>query len=157
MSLLSRITVPSPPAPEAEDIFLSGLTTLFTDDAVNSWGTPGGSITYKSPRFGTLSLRIPIHPDEDQGRKLFAHYLWNAGVVAADAVETASADPAVHIETRGRDTTIQHWDPRYWDVRSKTTLEIGAGMSTSALVVGPPQSTNSTELMVVYQQPPYPP
>lgn len=132
MSLLTRISVPAPASPEAEDIFSSALTTIFTDDAVNSWGSPGSSISYRSPRFGNLELRVPIHPDEEAGRKLFAHYLWNAGVVAADAIETASSDdPVVPDQTNGDDEEAYvpgDWEKQYWDVRDKRILEIGAGM-----------------------------
>lgn len=133
MSLLTRISVPPPDAPEAEDIFSSALTTIFTDDAINSWGSPGASIQYRSPRHGPITLKVPVHPDEEQGRKLFAHYLWNAGVVAADAIEVASSD-----EGRSGDGGVEdaagadggnegRWDPRYWDVRGQRVLEIGAG------------------------------
>ena len=133
MSLLTRISVPVPESPEAEDIFASALTTIFTDDAVNSHGSPGSSITYRSPTFGPLELRVPVHPDEEQGRKLFAHYLWNAGVVAADALEVASLDYGRHTDTPGLPTednerVLGEWDKRYWDVRGKHVFEIGAGM-----------------------------
>lgn len=132
MSLLTRISVPPPDAPEAEDIFSSALTTIFTDDAINSWGSPGASISYTSPRYGPMTLQVPIHPDEEQGRKLFAHYLWNAGVVAADAIESASSDDDASRLVEGGDDvpgkgTEVRWDPRYWDVRGKRVLEVGAG------------------------------
>jgi hypothetical protein len=133
MSLLTRISVPAPSSPEAEDIFSSALTTIFTDDAINSWGSPGSSITYRSPTFGPLELRVPIHPDEEQGRKLFAHYLWNAGVVAADAIESASSgDGALSGQYHGLASEEAprvpgEWDGRYWDVRGRRVLELGAG------------------------------
>lgn len=134
MSLLTRITVPPPDAPEAEDIFSSALTTIFTDDAINSWGSPGASIQYRSPRYGTITLKVPIHPDEEQGRKLFAHYLWNAGVVAAHAIEAASSPDGEASGDRGLEDTAAveegeegKWDPCYWNVRGQRVLEIGAG------------------------------
>lgn len=134
MSLLTRISVPPPDAPEAEDIFSSALTTIFTDDAINSWGSPGASIQYRSPRYGVITLKVPIHPDEEQGRKLFAHYLWNAGVVAADAIEAASSDEEMSGDGEVENTAAvveegeeMKWDPRYWDVRGQRVLEIGAG------------------------------
>jgi EEF1A N-terminal glycine/lysine methyltransferase len=127
MSLLTRISVPPPTEPEPEDIFSSALTTIFTDDAVNSWGSPGSSITYQSPRYGAITLQVPVHPDEEQGRKLFAHYLWNAGVVAADAIENASNDGDVD--------ALTEYGRHYWDVRGERVLEIGAGTWTRFVTV----------------------
>ncbi|KAL2428978.1 hypothetical protein ABEF95_010958 [Exophiala dermatitidis] len=138
----SRISVPSPTTPETEDIFSSALASLFTDDTQNSHGTPGSSVTYHSPRFGTIGLRIPAHPDVEEGRKLFAHYLWNAGVIAADAIETASQDgnsqDAVQQrrddDTPANDQNQTLWDKKYWDVRGKRVLELGAGTALPSIV-----------------------
>ena len=123
----SRIILPSSSTPEPEDIFSSALATIFTDDTNNSHGTPGSSITYKSPLFGDLKVQIPVHPNEEQGRKLFAHYLWNAAVIAADAVEFASQTESPGASKVDAESLSQ-WDRRYWDLRNKTVLELGAGM-----------------------------
>jgi len=120
--LLSRVWVRPPPNPEQEDIFSSSLASLFTDDTQNSHGTPGQSVVYNSPRHGDINLEIPRHPDVEEGRKLFAHYLWNAAVVAADAIESASTD-----EQEELDASKVQWNKKYWDVRSKNVLELGAG------------------------------
>jgi len=119
--LTSRIThpLPSPTTQDFVDIFSSSLSALFTDDTQNSHGTPGSHITYASPRFGEMTLHIPAHPDVDEGRKLFAHYLWNAGVVAAEGVEQGSWEGT---EDMG------YWHHRWWDVRGQRVLELGAGM-----------------------------
>jgi len=132
----SRISTPVLGDPSAEDIFESALSTIFTDVTQNSHGAPGASVTYHSPRFGPVSLRIPTHPDVEDGRKLFAHYLWNAGVIAADAIEVASReqegyDAAEAVRPSDDDASrerIVDWDKRYWNVRGKRVLEIGAGM-----------------------------
>jgi EEF1A N-terminal glycine/lysine methyltransferase len=124
--LLTRISIPTPPQTEPEDIFHSALTTIFTDDTVNSHGTPGSYVTYSSPRFGDLKLYIPAHPDVEDGRRLFAHYLWNAAVVAADAIESASRS----LEAQDGSAQVNgdaQWNKKYFDVRNKTTLELGAG------------------------------
>lgn len=134
----SRISTPISSNPESEDIFESALSTLFTDVTQNSHGDPGASVTYHSPRFGPVTLRIPTHPDVEDGRKLFAHYLWNAGVIAADAIEVASRDEGDSgmnsctdvqdkDEEEGVRATIVDWDKRYWNVRGKAVLELGAG------------------------------
>jgi hypothetical protein len=130
-NLLSRVSVPSPPEPDAEDIFSSALSTMFTDDVVVSWGTPGNSIIYDSPRFGPLSLQIPVHPDEEQGRRLFAHYLWNAGLVAANAIEVASQESVESSADDREDAFTRtgqvYWDRRFWNMRGQRMLELGAG------------------------------
>ena len=57
-------------------------------------------------------------------RKLFAHYLWNAAVVAADAIETASV--AARHGRKPEQGKVQ-WDRRYFDLQGEKTLELGAG------------------------------
>jgi hypothetical protein len=131
-----------PSTPTVEDIFSSALSNLFTDDTQNSHGVPGQSVYYDSPRFGRISLRIPAHPDVEEGRKLFAHYLWNAGVIVADAIESASASASASTghnahdsasasaevsQDDNQDQTGVEWNNRYWDVRGRRTLELGAG------------------------------
>jgi hypothetical protein len=122
----TRISTPIETAPEAEDIFSSALSTIFTDYVQNSHGVPGSTVTYHSPRVGDISLRIPTHPDVEEGRKLFAHYLWNSGVIAADAIECASASGTKEDGNEGEGVK-DRWDKRYWSVTGKRTLELGAG------------------------------
>lgn len=124
--LTSRITVPLPSTPSPEDIFSSGLGALFTDDTQNSHGTPGHHILYRSPRFGDMSLRIPAHPDVEEGRKLFAHYLWNAAVIGAEAIESASHDVQVQTDADVSEARMQ-WNKTYWNMRDLDVLELGAG------------------------------
>jgi hypothetical protein len=127
--LLSRISVPPTPEPEPEDIFHSALSTIFTDDTVNSHGTPGSYVTYRSPRFGKIKLQIPVHPDEEDGRQLFAHYLWNAGVVAAEGIEQGSTTGRSNGSGNGvgEPEGKARWDPRWFDVKGQSVLELGAG------------------------------
>lgn len=118
--LTARISEPPPANPEVEDIFSSSLNALFPDYTQNSHGIPGGSIIYTSPTHGPLTLRIPAHPDVEEGRRLFAHYLWNSAVVAADLIETASSDEA------------NSQDP--FNVSGKSVLELGAGTALPSLI-----------------------
>jgi hypothetical protein len=133
--LTSRITVPAPSAPSQEDIFCSALSSLFTDDIQNRHGSPGGSLIYASPSFGDITLQIPAHPDVEEGRNLFAHSLWNASLVAADGIERASvaAESGVSGNSNahggGGGGGGEQWNPRWWDMRGKRVLELGAGMS----------------------------
>ena len=122
--LTSRIIVPPPENPEPEDIFSSGLNALFTDDTQNSHGIPGGTIFYNSPTYGSLTIRVPAHPDIDEGRRLFAHYLWNAAVIAASLIETASSSP---------DASSQG-DDNPFNMTGKSTLELGAGTALPSLI-----------------------
>lgn len=128
--LPSRVFIPQPPNPTQEDIFSSGLGALFTDDTQNSHGIPGQSVIYTSPRYGEIVLGIPQHPDVEEGRKLFAHYLWNAGVVAADAIEVASSTD-VHQDLAADKIK---WSKKYWDFRDQDMLELGAGTALPSLV-----------------------
>lgn len=125
--LASRVSVPLPPDQTQEDIFASSLSSLFTDDTQNSHGTPGHAVVYHSPQYGEISLGIPQHPDVEEGRKLFAHYLWNAGVVAADAIEHASCDNAEENADATQQKGHMIWDRRYWNMKGKDVLELGAG------------------------------
>ena len=128
--LTSRITLPTPSTPSQEDIFSSALSSLFTDDTQNSHGSPGGSLTYTSPIFGDIELQIPAHPDVEEGRKLFAHYLWNASLVVAEGIECASVGVGVDGDRNGQIDGRRRgdWNSR-WNVRGKKVLELGAGMS----------------------------
>lgn len=126
--LSSRVSVPLPSDPTQEDFFSSSISSLFTDDTQNSHGTPGQAVIYHSPRYGEIKLGIPQHPDVDERRKLFAHYLWNSGVVAADAIECASHDQTGESNAHsGQEGGYTVWDQRYWNVRDKDVLELGAG------------------------------
>lgn len=125
--LPSRVSVPSPPHQSQEDIFSSSISSLFTDDTQNSHGTPGHAVVYHSPQYGEIKLGIPQHPDVEEGRKLFAHYLWNAGVVAADAIENASCDDVGDTTSPIQEDGGITWDRQYWNMKGKDVLELGAG------------------------------
>ncbi|EXJ72066.1 uncharacterized protein A1O5_04569 [Cladophialophora psammophila CBS 110553] len=131
----SRITTPLPSDPQSEDIFSSALSSLFTDVVQNNHGVPGGHLIYHSPRFGKIDLRIPQYPHVEEGRRLFAHYLWNAAVIAADGLETASSDEGLgsHSDGHGAQEALE-WEKRYWDVRGKRILELGAGTALPSII-----------------------
>lgn len=126
--LTSRILFPPLSDPESIDIFHSSLSWLFPDDTQHSHGDPGGSLIYQSPRYGEIQIQIPVHPDLDAGRRLFAHYLWNAGVLLADLIEQASDSDTRSIEIASPDL---HQD--FFRVCGKTVLELGAGKSRICL------------------------
>jgi EEF1A N-terminal glycine/lysine methyltransferase len=120
--LISRIYVPPPPDPEPEDIFQSSLATLFPDDTQNSHGNPGDRLVYRSPLYGDITILVPVHPDLDAKRRLFAHYLWNAGVLVADMIERANHRADRMIESESGASNSNHWN-----VWGEKVLELGAG------------------------------
>ena len=131
--LPTRIRTLPIPNPSTYDIFASSLSALFTDDTQPSHGDPGSSLIYASPRFGDIVLHVPARPAEEEGRKLFAHYLWNAGVVVAEGVEGSAMNGMGEGEGEGQD---RDWGRReWWDVRGKSVLEVGAGMSITRLLL----------------------
>jgi len=114
-SLTSKIRVipaPSRLPPTDIDIFADALPLLFTDDLRNQHGDQGSTIRYSDARFGDILLTLPEPRAEDE-RRLFAHYLWNAGVWLAEAVGE---------EGEGM-----------WSVKGKRVLELGAGEWTVVL------------------------
>lgn len=112
--LLSRISNSSLVDPAPEDILQDSLRALFSDDLQTSHGGIGDSLTYHSPQFGDIKIKVPVSPDADRGR-LFAHYLWNAAILAADLIERSSHEDMIGI---GSDC---------WNVKGEQVLELGAG------------------------------
>lgn len=120
---------------DPEDLFTSFLPHLFPDDALSFHGDPGQHLLYTSSRYGPLTIMVPSYPEQsekrseevaasekgsvDEGRKLFAHFLWSAAMVVAEGVE--DADGGLN---EGRDGGI-------WRVKGERVLELGAGMSMS--------------------------
>ncbi|EPS28915.1 hypothetical protein PDE_03861 [Penicillium oxalicum 114-2] len=135
-----------------EDLFSTFLPHLFPDDAPSFHGDPGQYLLYSSPRYGELEIMIPSYPGQsekrseevaaglrgneeksgrnqtEEGRQLFAHFLWSAGMVVADGVETAdrpmTADEGA-IQTEAREM---------WSVKGETVMELGAGAALPSLV-----------------------
>ena len=91
-------------ADEPEDIFASAPGLIFTDDLHNTHGDPGSTIIYKSARFGNIELKT-ADPQLENERRLFSHYLWNAGIQLAEL-----------ISEEGK-----------WTVKAHKVLELGAG------------------------------
>lgn len=112
-NLTSLIQVIPPDIDEtAEDIFASAPGLIFTDDLRNQHGDPGATIVYKSSRFGNIELKT-ADPESEHERKLFGHYLWNAGVKMAELIANADGEG----------------DGAKWSVKGRTVLELGAGGS----------------------------
>ena len=91
---------------EPEDIFAAAPGLIFPDDLRNQHGDPGSKIVYRSARFGDIELNT-ADPESEDDRKLFGHYLWNAGIKMAELISQEDAGK--------------------WSVKSKKVLELGAG------------------------------
>ncbi|KAE8549610.1 hypothetical protein EYB25_008132 [Talaromyces marneffei] len=61
----------------------------------------------------------------DEGRKLFAHFLWSAAMVVAQGVEDADA-----LEKSGSKST----DKTMWSVKGHRVLELGAGAGLPSII-----------------------
>ncbi|KAJ0298471.1 hypothetical protein COL5a_009588 [Colletotrichum fioriniae] len=128
MALTSRISLTGPPAESPEDYLMSSLGVIFPDDVTNQHGDAVNGIEYTSPH-----LRRPLtfelaEPDAADDRKLFSHYLWNSSLQLGEFVEagTLGIDTAVPVRLG---PPMSHFD-----VRGKTTLELGAGTALPSIM-----------------------
>ncbi|KAL3474185.1 hypothetical protein BJX99DRAFT_183760 [Aspergillus californicus] len=128
---------------DPEDLFGTFLPHLFPDDAPSFHGDPGKHLLYASPRYGDLTIMVPSYPGQneyrskevevglldengvnkvDEGRKLFAHFLWSAGMVVAEGVEKAASDGDA-----GSDADM-------WRVKGERVLELGSGAGLPSII-----------------------
>jgi hypothetical protein len=120
-----------------EDIFGSSLGGIITDDLQNQHGDdPGTVVLYRNKKYGELELRTADIKNEEERRK-FAHYLWNAGIMMAELVtgrvkdgESKLVDETIYDEftrwDKGQWWTSEEEEKR-WSVEGETVLELGAG------------------------------
>jgi nicotinamide N-methyltransferase len=110
MQLTDKVVIPNidPSEDDPESYLYDSLGTIFPDDTWNQHGDPGSSVTYKSSRFGDIKLNL-ADPQGEDGRKLFAHFVWNAGIWLAEAISS-------------NDETEKEWD-----VKGESVIELGAG------------------------------
>jgi hypothetical protein len=59
--------------------------------------------------------------------------VWNASLVVAEGIERASVVETLRLSENGSSSSRvggeEGWNPRWWNVRGKRVLELGAGMS----------------------------
>ncbi|KAJ5514494.1 hypothetical protein N7463_004046 [Penicillium fimorum] len=142
----------SEPDEEPEDLFGAFPPHLFPDDAPSFHGDPGQHLLYSSPRYGDLDIMVPSYPSSsekrseeiaagqakpdgsvnqvDEGRKLFAHFLWSAAMVVAEGVEEADTPIALG-ET---ETEAQKENRELWSVEGESVLELGAGAALPSVI-----------------------
>ncbi|KAJ5960032.1 uncharacterized protein N7479_007182 [Penicillium vulpinum] len=134
-----------------EDLFGAFLPHLFPDDVHSFHGDPGQHLLYSSPRYGDLNIMVPSYPGSSQNRsgettvpaktdgsvnqvneerKLFAHFLWSAGMVVAEGVEEADT-PAAPGKT---ETEAQKESRELWSIKGESVLELGAGAALPSII-----------------------
>jgi predicted nicotinamide N-methyase len=115
--LTDKIRLSGPESNGPEDILSSSLGVIFPDDITNQHGDKENSVIYLSPSFGPLTLTL-ADPQGEDSRKLFSHFLWNAGLQLAEFIEEG--------DVQGRD----------WSVQGERVLELGAGTGLAGIVAG---------------------
>ncbi|RAL00650.1 putative nicotinamide N-methyltransferase [Aspergillus ibericus CBS 121593] len=137
------------PDEDSEDLFAAFLPHLFPDDAPSFHGDPGQHLLYSSPRYGDLEIMVPSYPDQserrsdnpvnqvEEGRKLFAHFLWSAGMVVAEGVEKADM-----LESSGQLSGTD--DVAMWRVKGENVLELGAGAGLPSVICALAQASTVT-------------
>ena len=110
---LIEIIYPDEYEESAEDIFTSAPGILFKgDDTRNQWGDSGDTIVYHNKTFGDISL-LTAEPEAEEERRLFSHYLWNAGILVAERVSGHRL--------------LSDQEREQWSLKGQTVLELGAG------------------------------
>ncbi|KAK7547018.1 hypothetical protein JOL62DRAFT_493825 [Phyllosticta paracitricarpa] len=148
---LLQVTHPST-SPDADNdptsLFSSALGTIFSDDLCNQHGDRDALITYlpsAHPAYPAIELRA-ADPTSEDGRRMFAHYLWNAGVLMAELVagrgrrgaeERLEKDGGAWVSFRLADDKAW-WvgceEERMWSVMGHTVLELGAGVGLAGIM-----------------------
>ncbi|KAE8311315.1 hypothetical protein BDV41DRAFT_542646 [Aspergillus transmontanensis] len=154
-SRLRNLPAPSIPAPDLhedlntetnespEDVFGAFRSQLFSETTPPPQpGGPGQELLYGT-RWGDLKIMVPTYPSLDdehsdknatdqanqvnEGRKLFAHYIWNAAIVVAEGVEDTYYS---RTETQPEKTKSHG----LWHVEGESVLELGAGAALPSLI-----------------------
>lgn len=127
----------------SEDIFGASIAHLFPDDAPSFHGNPGQHLLYASPSYGDLEIMVPSYPTQskgskevdngqktgqltasqiEEGRRLFAHFVWGSSIVVAEGIEYANLYAMEPTAARKEAYDI-------WNVMDQSVLELGAGKS----------------------------
>ncbi|KAG8631002.1 hypothetical protein KVT40_000142 [Elsinoe batatas] len=111
--------IPASTEETPEDIFASAPGLIFPDDLRNHHGEAGAVLIYRSARFGNVELRT-ADPDGETDRRLFGHYLWNAGILMSERISGQRLLDENEVKT--------------WNVEEETVLELGAGVGLTGMI-----------------------
>ncbi|KAH7418183.1 putative methyltransferase-domain-containing protein [Cadophora sp. MPI-SDFR-AT-0126] len=137
--LTDKIRLSGPETNEPEDYLSSSLAVIFPDDITNQHGDRESSVLYLSPSHGSLELTL-ADPQGEDSRKLFSHFLWNAGVQLAEFIEEGRSILGADGQEEGREE---------WSVKGQRVLELGAGTGLAGLMAG----LESAEKVVISDYP----
>ena len=135
--LTNRIHLPS--TQEPEDILSSSLAVIFPDDICNQHGDAGIPIIYRSPLLGDTTLTVADPKGEDE-RKLFSHFLWNAGVQLGVLLEGDGEGIGENDVMKGEEKAgarvgkEEEEGDREYDVKGLKVLEVGAGTGLAGII-----------------------
>ncbi|PNS16296.1 Protein N-methyltransferase nnt1 [Sphaceloma murrayae] len=102
-----------------EDIFSSAPGLIFPDDLLTHHGEPGALLIYHSAKYGPVEVQT-ADPVVDTDRRLFGHYLWNAGVLMAERISG--------------ERLLDRREVERWSVKGQRVLELGAGVGLTGIV-----------------------
>jgi hypothetical protein len=108
-----------------EDLFSSGLTTLFPDDTLVQHGDSHSKIIYKSV-CGDLEFRCADVISEEERTK-FAHYLWNSGILMGELVG-GRRNERDNTSGPSRPLWLPEAERAVWMAKGHKLLELGAGV-----------------------------
>jgi len=117
--LTDKIRLSGPESDAPEDILSSCLAVIFPDDITTQHGDRENSVIYLSPTFGSIKLSL-ADPQGEVSRKLFSHFVWNAGLQLAEFIE----------ESRGGEAG----ERADWSVEGEKVLELGAGAGLAGII-----------------------
>ncbi|PIG85573.1 hypothetical protein AARAC_007345 [Aspergillus arachidicola] len=126
-----------------EDVFGAFRSQLFPETTPPPQpGGPGQELLYGT-RWGDLKIMVPTYPSLDdehsdknatdqanqvnEGRKLFAHYIWNAAIVVAEGVEDTYYSRTETQPEKAKSHGL-------WHVEGESVLELGAGAALPSLI-----------------------
>lgn len=116
-------------------------SALLLDTTRTAHGDPGGRVVYHSTAYGDIRLQLP-EPEGVEERRLFAHYVWNAGVLLGEMISGAGwlkvgrkdSETAACLAL-DRSEVATPWKCLNWSVEGESVLELGAGESLSPLCI----------------------
>lgn len=137
MSLTNRLTNVGE-STEPEDFLGESLGVIFPDEVMASHGDASTALRYTSPHLPKpLYIRL-ADPDEENDRRLFSHYLWNASLMLAEFVESGTLrlqlSKPLGCGGGGQGVSNGRLGEKHFDIRGLSTIELGAGTALPSML-----------------------